>query len=621
MIIYQSTKRAFLDDSDDRNIEDVVAQAYVTRTGRYAPDGEFRAWRESLKHMAKVLRDDGIPGDVGVGIEFGIPQSSKRIDFILSGLSEANEPRMIIVELKQWSSSKISDKDGIIIANRGGAAEVEGAHPSYQAWSYAALLGGFNEAVYDGGINLTPCAYMHNYVDDGIISDPRYNHYLERAPLFLKGEQELQRLRQFVKRHVRKGDKGDLLFKVENGRIRPSKMLADSLGKMLKGNQEFVLVDDQKLVYETALAVARAPSGGRKSVLIVNGGPGSGKSVVAINLLAALTKLGLLTKYVSKNAAPRTVYEAKLSGTFRRAQISALFSGSGAFIDTSPNTFDALIVDEAHRLNRLSGLYGNLGEHQVKEIIRSARCSVFFVDDAQVVTLSDIGTTDEIERCAREQGAEVSRLELASQFRCNGSEGYLTWLDDVLGVREPREQGIEKANFDFRLIDSASELHALVEAHNQRNRARVVAGYCWDWKSKNNSAAFDIELPGYARKWNLSQDGSLWIIAPDSVAEVGCIHTCQGLEVDYVGVIVGPDLLYRNGRLTTDFKNRSGMDRSIRGARRSVAEHPEAAIRVDRIIRNTYRTLMTRGLKGCFVHCADAETQEYFRERLSRLSR
>jgi uncharacterized protein len=622
MIIYQSTKREFLRDSDDRNIEDVVASAYVHRTGRYAADGEFRAWRESLKHMAKVLRDDGIPADVGVGIEFGIPQTSKRIDFILSGLSDDGESRMVIVELKQWSSSRISDKDGIIVARRGGTAEVEGPHPSYQAWSYAALLQGFNEAVYDGGVELSPCAYLHNYVDDGIISDPHYSHYLERAPLFLKGEQELIRLREFVKQHVQKGDNGELLFKVENGRIRPSKMLADSLGKMLKGNQEFVLVDDQKLVFETALAVAKAPRGGRKQVVLINGGPGSGKSVVAINLLASLTKLGLLTKYVSKNAAPRTVYEAKLSGSFRKAQISALFSGSGAFIDTPPDTFDVLVVDEAHRLNRLSGLYANLGEHQVKEIINSARCSVFFVDDAQVVTLADVGTSSEIERCAVAAGAEVTRLELASQFRCNGSDGYLEWLDDVLGVRERRKLVNGRASFDFQLVDSAVELHQRIEALNGTNKARVVAGYCWDWNSKRDPKAFDIVIPeqGYAGRWNLSKDGSLWIIAPDSVAEVGCIHTCQGLEVDYIGVIIGPDLLFRDGKLSTDFRNRSVMDRSMRGAKRLVAEDPASEARIDTIIRNTYRTLMTRGLKGCFVHAVDRPTQEYLRSRLAELA-
>src|SRR5690606_10834063 len=282
--------------------------------------------------MAKVLRDEEMPDDMGVGIEYGIPQTAKRIDVILSGRDVEDRPHLIVVELKQWSSSKFSDKDGVVVAQRGGSGEREGAHRCYQAWSYAALLEGFNEAVYDGNVGINPCAYLHNYIDDGIISHPHYAPYMEKAPLFLRGDAERERLRDFIKRHVRHGDNAELLYKVENGRIRPSKMLADSLGKMLRGNQEFVLVDDQKVVYETALALARIARSDAKQVAIVRGGPGTGKSVVAVNLLAELTRLGLLAKYVSKNAAPRKVYEARLAGdSFRKVQITNLFSGSGAF--------------------------------------------------------------------------------------------------------------------------------------------------------------------------------------------------------------------------------------------------------------------------------------------------
>jgi DUF2075 family protein len=618
VIVYQSTKRGFLEDSDNRTIEEVVEQAYVQKTNRYASQGEFRAWRESLKHMAKVLRDEGIPQDTGIGIEFGIPQSHKRIDFILSGFAEDGSPRVVIVELKQWSSTKVCDFDGLIAAQRGGNSYLDGPHPCYQAWSYAALLEGFNEAVYEGQVNLKPCAYLHNHEKDGVINDSRYDAYIERAPLFLKGEDELRRLKEFVKRHVRKGDNGELLFKIENGRIRPSKMLADSLVSMLRGNSDFVLIDEQKVAYEHALAAAEKASPERKQVVLVKGGPGTGKSVVAIHLLATLTKRGLMAKYVSRNAAPRAVYQARLTGSFRRGVIANLFGGTSAFHDLEPNVFDVLIVDEAHRLNRKSGLYGNLGEDQIMEIMRSASCSIFFVDDDQAVTLTDIGSTDEVRRWASLIGADLVELELASQFRCNGSEGYLPWIDDLLGLRELERDNFDRGTFEFRVVDSPSEMHALIEERNSTNRARVVAGYCWDWSSKKDPKAFDIEIGDYRRRWNLTNDGSLWIIAPTSVAEVGCIHTCQGLEVDYIGVIVGSDLLYRSGKLVTAVENRSNMDRSVRGYRTAMRTHPqETAELVDRLIRNTYRTLMTRGLKGCFIHCVDSETQEYFKRRLA----
>lgn len=621
MIVYHGIKTQFLSDHDNRNIEDVIAARYLQRTGRYAPDAEMRAWKASLGEMAKILRDGEIADDVGVGIEFGIPQTSKRIDFILSGHSRGDTPALVIVELKQWSEAIRTDKDGIVVARRGGSSLAkEGPHPCYQAWSYAALLEGFNEAVYESGMALKPCAYLHNYVRDDVIDNSFYQPYIDKAPLFLKGEEEIRRLRAFIKQHVHKGDNGDLIYSIENGRIRPSKMLADSVIGMLNGNREFVLVDDQKVVFETAVAVAAKASAECKQVLIVRGGPGTGKSVIAVNLLAELTRRGLVTKYVSKNAAPRSVYEAKLTGQMRRTVVSSLFSGSGAFTETAPNAFDALIVDEAHRLNEKSGLYGNLGDNQIKEILRSAKCAIFFVDDDQIVTLSDIGRADEIERWARQFDADVAQLDLASQFRCNGSDGYLAWLDDSLGIRETANPKLEPGAFDFRVVDSPTELHALIRERNTDNKARVVAGYCWDWVSKRDPRRYDIVIPefDYRRQWNLSQDGSLWIMAPDSIEQVGCIHTCQGLELDYVGVIVGPDLVVRDGNLATTPSARSKMDRSIRGWKTlKKRDEKDTVARLDRIIRNTYRTLMTRGMKGCYVYFTDAEVAARFKNLMT----
>jgi DUF2075 family protein len=622
VIVYQANKNKFLDDHDNRDIENVISAKYLQRTGRYAPEAEFRSWKNSLGEMAKVLRDPGIPDDVGVGVEFGIPQTSKRIDFILSGRTDEG-PNLIIVELKQWSEAKLTEKDGLIIARRGGSSpEREGAHPCYQAWSYAALLEGFNEAVYKRSVALSPCAYLHNYVQDGVIDHPAYyGDYIRKAPLFLKGEVERQRLRDFIKKHVKYGDNAELIFEIENGRIRPSKMLVDSLVGMMKGNREFVLIDDQKVAFENAVLLATRASEEKKQVVIIQGGPGTGKSVIAVNLLAHLSKLGLVSKYVSKNAAPRAVFKAKLTGTFKQTVIGNLFSGSGSFFETEANAFDALIVDEAHRLNEKSGLYGNLGENQIKEIIQSSKCTIFFVDDDQIVTLSDVGHTAELEKWAHSLGAEVTHLQLASQFRCGGSDSYMAWLDNTVGIRETANTVLEPNEFDFRVVDSPNELHRLIAERNAvNNKSRVVAGYCWDWVSKKNPDQFDVVLPehDYAKRWNLDKDGSLWIMAPNSIEEVGCIHTCQGLELDYIGVIIGPDLIARDGKLIAAPEARSNKDRSIRGWKKMMKADPVSTLeRVDRIVRNTYKTLMTRGMKGCYVYSTDAETSDFFKSRLA----
>lgn len=620
MIVYQATKSEFLHQVHHTDIEELIQEAFARKLGRHVGTSEVRSWQSSLQSMAKVLNDDEIPADAGVAIEYNIPQTGKRVDFILTGRGEDHSPNVIIVELKQWEQAQLTEKDGIVVTYLGrGMQEV--SHPSYQAWSYAALLEGFNEAIHGGGIALQPCAYLHNYKPDSVIRHDWYAPYIERAPVFLKGEAERKKLREFIKRFVKYGDDVDLLYKIENGRIRPSKMLADSLVKMLKGQPEFVLIDDQKVVYETAMGLAQRAASDKKKVLIVEGGPGTGKSVLAINLLAALTKAGQVCRYVSKNAAPRSVYQSKLTGHFRATHISNLFSGSGAFVDTDADSFDTLIVDEAHRLNEKSGLYENLGENQIKEIINASKCSIFFIDEDQRVTLKDIGGKSAIVDWAKSHGAEVAVMELASQFRCNGSDGYLAWLDNTLNVRETANPFLENGSFDFRVFDSPTELHAVIAEKNKaNNKARVVAGYCWNWNSKKNPDSLDVVIPehGYNKRWNLTKDGSLWIVAPDSVDEVGCIHTCQGLEVDYIGVIIGDDLIVRNGKVICRPEKRSTSDRSIRGWKTLVkAKSVEAKNRLDLIIKNTYRTLMTRGMKGCYIYCTDKETADFFRSRMS----
>ena len=568
--------------------------------------------------MAKVLQDEEIPPDAGVAIEYQLPQSSKRIDFVITGEDATARTKVVIVELKQWSESRRSEKDAIVWARRGGrAGETEGPHPSYQAWSYAAYLEDFNGAVQDGAIGLQPCAYLHNHPRNGEIDHPHYREHIARAPLFLARERA--KLQAFIREHVRKGDRRGVLYAIENGRIQPSKMLADAVAGLLQGKPEFVLIDDQKVVYETILQVD-AKAENRKQVVIVQGGPGTGKSVVAVNLLGTLIGRKRNARYVSKNAAPRAVYAAKLAGTFKKTRINNLFSGSGAFVSDKADTFDTLIVDEAHRLNEKSGLYRNLGDNQIRELIRSARCTVFFIDDDQRVTVHDIGHTDVLRARAREFDAEVTELELSSQFRCNGADGYLAWLDDTLDLRPTANTTLDTAEFDFRVFDSPAELHDLIELKNSaNNRSRVVAGYCWKWPSKRNPQAWDIELPafGYQRRWNLGKDGSLWIVAPGSVDQVGCIHTCQGLDLDYVGVIIGPDLVYRGGRIVTDATRRASSDQSVRGLKRMLKDDPDnARALADSIVKNTYRTLMTRGLKGCYVYCTDAALAAYLRSRL-----
>lgn len=614
MIVYSATRAEFTSDVFSNQIERKILDAFRLKLGRSTGKSEIESWKNSMQYMNNVLVDRDIPHDAGVAIEYKVPLTSKRVDFILTGADNDEQDTAVIVELKQWSAVSATSKDAIV-ETFVGKAQREVPHPSYQAWTYATLIRDFNVDVQDGGIRLRPCAYLHNCVDGAIVKSPFYEKHTSRAPIFLRNDTEL--LGEFLKRYVRHGDKSNILYKIDHGRLRPSKNLADHLVALLQGNREFEMIDDQKVVYETALDLMSQASDRNKQVLLVEGGPGTGKSVVAMNLLVEFTRRLLLAHYVTRNSAPRSVYESNLAQTFTKTRIANLFKGSGSYVDAAPNTMDVLIVDEAHRLNEKSGLFQNKGENQIKEIVQASGLSLFFLDQDQRVTLKDIGSKSEIRRWAKAGGAEVTELKLESQFRCNGSDGYLAWVNSALQKESTANENLVGVDYDFRVISSPNELRDLIYERNIiQNKARLVAGYCWDWKGKKNPEIKDIVIPkhNFAMRWNLDKDGPLWLVSPESVTEVGCIHTCQGLELDYVGVIIGRDFVIRDGRAITDAGERSSQDRSIHGYKKMLKEDPgRAKALTDLIIKNTYRTLMTRGQKGCYLFCDDEETNEYFR--------
>lgn len=621
MLVYDNLKSAFLEDVENDTIAQKIYDSVLSKMGRHTPHAEFMSWNNSMQFMYKVLTDRNIPDDCGIAIEYNLPQTAKRIDFIISGYDQAGCGHANIIELKQWQAlDPVFESDGLVRTVTGGAMRTV-SHPSYQAWSYAQVLYDYNEGLQTGNIRLHPCAYLHNYArkgSDDPLFNKHYSNYLAEAPAFIAGD--VPKLRSFIKEHITEGDEKRVIEDIDTGKIRPSKSLQDSLMKMLKGNREFTLLDDQKVTYEWALHLAsRCQEDGKKRVFIVKGGPGTGKSVVAINLLCELTNRGQVVQYVSKNSAPRNVYEAKLREGFPKRYISELFTSSGSFYKLSCNAVNTLIVDEAHRLNAKSGIFQNLGENQIKEIINAAQCSVFFIDEHQRVTTSDIGSVAEIRKHAEEAGAEVFEDQLLSQFRCNGSDGYLSWIDNTLEIRETANYTLEGIDYDFQVVDTPAEMQQLVEAHNGDNKARILAGYCWNWPkaTRNDTSYHDIQIGDWGISWNLGGTQTFAIDA-ESVHEAGCIHTTQGLEFDYVGVIVGEDLRYEHEHVITDYTKRASTDQSLKGIKSRVKKEPEAAIaEADEIIRNTYRTLLTRGMKGCYVYCVDDALRQHLRDSMS----
>ena len=618
MIIYSSTKQAFIQDFEQGVL---VKKLHQTLTEKYRRIGEseIHSWQTSLSYMANVMRDIAIPDLAGVAIEYIVPNTQKRVDFIITGLDQHNKEHVIIVELKQWGEAfKVEYKDNIVSTYLGGGLR-EVTHPSYQAWSYCSLIENFNEDVQTRPIELHPCAFLHNF-DESItteLRDPIYRAILDVSPMFTLGQ--MNNLRSFIKAYIPKPDTTNIMESIEHGKLRPSKALQNSILSMLKGNKEFVLIDDQKVEFERIKnAALNAIKNNQKTVYIVRGGPGTGKSVVAINLLAECIHNGYMAQYITSNAAPRNVYSTMLQKGFKKTEIKALFQSSGIFHTRSKNALQIAIVDEAHRLREKSGMYQNEDEDQIKEIINASLFSVFFIDRNQRVTFKDAGTIDKILKFSTEQKALVYEGALESQFRCNGSDGYLAWLDNVLQIAETANYDGFEGDYDFRIFDDPNTMYSAIKAKNEiNNKSRVLAGYCWDWpkEGRTTSLVKDIQIPehNFGISWNLG-NSTTYAIDPDSINEAGCIHTTQGLEFEYVGVIIGDDLRYENGKLIVDINKRAKTDQSIKGIKKLLKENPEEGHRIaNEIIKNTYRTLMTRGQKGCYIYCTDKKLANYFK--------
>ena len=619
MIVYQESKKQFLYDVKLDLIEDKIEQKVREKLNKKTAHSEYLSWMNSMQYMYKVMENKNIPEDSKIAIEYRIPKSNKRVDFIVSGEDGRGRESAVIIELKQWQRvEKVETKEAIVKTQLQGRL-VETIHPSYQAWSYVSMIENYNEDVRKYKIDLKPCAYLHNYKlnDNDDLTASCYNYYIEKAPVFTRGD--AMKLSDFIAKYVKKGN-ADVLYHIENGKITPSKSLQDSLTAMLRGNQEFTLIDDQKVVFERSLEIAKNDTF-KKQVYIIHGGPGTGKTVLAINMLVAILNLDQNVMYVTKNSAPREVYRKKLTqGKYRKAYIDNLFKGSGSFTTSQNNDFDCLIVDEAHRLNEKSGMFQNMGENQIKEIINAAKTSIFFVDDYQMVTTKDIGSSQEIKKWCQFYDADIYEDTLISQFRCNGSDSYLSWIDNVLEINMEATDDFDY-DYDIRICDTPQEVRELIfEKNKNTNKARMVAGYCWNWikEGKNNTNYHDITIGDFEMSWNLGSS-STWAIDPDSINEIGCIHTCQGLEFDYVGVIIGDDLRYEDG-IITDFTKRARTDQSIKGLKGLYKKDKEKVLSIaDRIIKNTYRTLLTRGQKGCYIYCVDNNLKEYLKHRLNKI--
>lgn len=614
MIVYSGNKASFQRDLINGLIASKVEALFSSLGIPKESRAEYRSWENSLPKIGMIIANRKIDDDVQVALEYQIPLTSKRVDFMIGG-TDGTRNNVVIIELKQWETCRATTRENVVKAFTGGA-ERDVPHPSQQAYSYAKLIANFNEAVGENDINLIPCAYLHNFREEnrGQICNSRYDEALSDAPVFLQKDGDV--LSDFISQYVPNPSKKNLFEILENGKLRPSKSLQAEVGSILNGNTEFEMIDEQLVAYSTILRlVENSVDDSRKHTIIVQGGPGTGKSVIAINLLAKIINNGYSCAYVTKTSAPRyTFSENLIKGKHKLSYLKGLFRSAGTCYKLNADTYTCLLCDEAHRLTAKSGMYSNLGENQVKEIINASRISVFFVDEDQIVHVKDIGTINEIKKQAEALGSIVhcnDSLKLSSQFRCNGSDGYIAFLDDVLQIRHTANRSYFDLDYDIRVFDDACEMREALRTKNTQNKARMIAGYCYPWLSHKDKSKMDIILPGgFEAQWNFTTEQ--FATDPDSFDQVGCIHSTQGLEFDYVGIIIGLDMVYKNNEVVTDYRKRACSDSTV--PRGKTQKDMSLA---DKIIRNTYKTLLSRGQKGCYIYCQERELSDYIKKRLA----
>lgn len=616
MIIYNETSSNFLNQVYENKIGYVLRENVLAKMNKVVSGSELRSWENSLPQMAKVLRDADLKDNTHVLLEYKLPSTEKRIDFLVVGQDERGTKNAMIIELKQWKEAKVAEGDGIVRTFLG-KRERETVHPAYQASSYKRYLQNFNESLYsDSSIKLHSCAYLHNYIvakSGEPLLDKRYCNYLKESPLYFQfNDRELaKKIRQLVV----KGNGREIAEAIENGKIRPSKKLVETVGSLIEGNEEFVLLDEQKVAYEKVISkynqlMKQTDQKHQKHVILIKGGPGTGKSVIGLNLMSYMLNTKAYVEYITPNQAFREVLRKKLIGSSGYVEVRDLFKGSASYVQTPENYFDVLICDEAHRLKEHGHMKKKIeGENQVTQIIRSSKISVFFIDDSQKISKKDIGSVKVLQTEAARLGAEVHILELESQYRCSGSGNYIAWLDSLFN--NDKDTVFLEGDFDFKVVSSPHELR---EEIVHKRGGRILAGYAWDWtrNTKYGELADDvvIEEHNFAMPWN-DANRIDWAIHPDCANQIGCIHTVQGLEMDYVGVIIGKDLGYDKESNLLIVRRDEFKDKGAKPAKSKKGE-PD---RLEVLVRNTYKTLMTRGMKGCYVFCCDKDLEEFIRER------
>lgn len=623
MRLYSGTSGQFITDTVHNQIADKLKLAFFNYFGYNPSEGEVNSWQNSLRAISGVFQYSQLM-DQAIILEYQLPNTSKRLDCMVCGKDEGRKDNAVIIELKQWEKCTRSADDNEVQTWVGGR-ERDVLHPSVQVGRYKEYLRDYQTVFYDQEqpVSLHSCAFLHNYpyeADDEIFAE-KFRPAINDSPIFTKDD--VDNFSKFLSERVKLGDGTDIMARIEGSTLKPSKKLMSHVSNVIHGIHDYTLLDEQLLVYDKVLSLVKNGfNQGRKTVLIVEGGPGTGKSVIAINLMADLLGMHYNAQYATGSKAFTSTLREILG---KRAVPQLKYFNS--YVNAQDNEVDVIIADEAHRIwnlniSRFTPRDKASDTPVIDHMIRAARVLIFFVDNRQIIRPNEVGTVSYIEEHARKNNCVVLRYKLESQFRCKGSDAFVNWINNTLGIERtanPLWTGGEE--FDFRIFQSPDEMEkAIRQKVKEGKTGRMTAGFCWDWSEPEDDGTLkdDVVIGGFRRPWNAKPgsrrlaagipQSNLWAHEAGGIDQVGCVYTAMGFEFDYVGVIFGTDLVYNLDTQSWEGHPERSRDRSVKSARSSFTE----------FVKNTYRVLLSRGMEGCYVYFMDRDTERFFKSRMER---
>jgi len=622
MRLFAGTSQQFLQDTIQNQIAEKLRLAFFNYFRYYPAPGEMNSWRNSMRAVSQVFQYANLV-DQGIILEYQLPLTSKRLDCLICGRDATAKDNAVIIELKQWTKCSEASGENEVLTWVGGNREM--LHPSIQVGQYKMYLEDTHTAFYEESnpIILNACTYLHNYnfFSDDVLLSEKFKLALEKYPLFTADD--VNKLKDYLTSKLERGAGIDVLKRIEESKYRPSKKLMDHVGNIIKGKSEYILLDEQQIVYDKVLSCSKEGFHDKqKNVILIKGGPGTGKSVIAINLMSDLLLKGYNAHYATGSRA-FTETLRRIIGSRGAAQFKYFNSYSAA----KYNEIDVLIADEAHRLretsyNRFTPKQQRLETPQIGELINASKVAAFFIDDDQIVRPGEIGSVQYIKDFALKSNCRVFEYELEAQFRCNGSDAFVNWINNTLGIKKTANAIWDQYEaFDFRIFESPEELEkAIAEKTKAAHTGRVTAGFCWNWSNPNPDGTLkdDVVIGDYRRPWNAKPEArilapgipksNLWAYDPNGSNQIGCVYTAQGFEFDYVGVIFGNDLAYDFDEQTWKGHPENSADSVVKRSKDKFVE----------LVKNTYRVLLSRGLKGCYVYFVDKDTERFFKSRTEK---